>query len=164
MDVLTAIKTRRSIRQFKDEPVPEDRLQAVLEAARQAPSAGNRQNWKFVVVRDKATREKLADAANGQAFVGRAPVVIVCCAPDPSLKWHMVDVAIAIDHMVLSAHALGLGTCWVGAFNEAKVKEVLGIPDEVRIVQILPLGVPAAAGMPKPRKSMEQIVVYDSWK
>ena len=164
MDVLTAIRTRRSIRQFKDDPVPEEKLQAVLEAGRSAPSAGNRQNWKFVVVKDKAIREKLVDAANGQTFVGRAPVVIACCAPDPSQKWHMVDVAIAIDHMTLAAHSLGLGTCWVGAFNEAKVKDTLGIPDGVKIVQILPLGVPAASGTPKPRKSLEQIVVYDSWR
>ena len=144
--------------------MPEDKLQAVLEAGRAAPSAGNRQNWKFVVVKDQAIREKLVDAANGQSFVGRAPVVIVCCAPDPSLKWHMVDVAIAIDHMTLAAHSLGLGTCWVGAFNEAKVKDTLGIPDQVKIVQMLPLGIPAASGTPKPRKGLEQIVVYDSWR
>jgi nitroreductase len=163
MDVFTAITTRRSIRQYRDEPVPAEKLAAVLETARIAPSGGNRQNWKFIVVTEKATRERLIEAANSQAFVGQAGAVIVCCAPDPSLKWHMVDVAIAIDHMTLAAHALGLGTCWIGAFNEAKVKEILGIPEGVKVVQLLPVGIPATTGVPKPRKTLDEIVVWENW-
>jgi nitroreductase len=163
MDVLTAIRDRRSIRKFKDEPVPQEQLLQVLEAGRIAPSAGNRQPWKFLVVTHAETRRKLVPMCRNQEFVGQAGAVIVACAPDQSLKWHMVDVAIAVDHMTLAAHALGLGTCWIGAFEPEPVKALLGIPEDVKVVCILPLGVPDMVGAPRPRKPIDEVVVFEHW-
>ena len=116
---------------FLDKPVEDEKLLAVLEARRLAPSAGNRQEWRFIVVRDHKVRVRLGEAANGQSFVGEAPVVIVACAESdghvmscgqPS---YPIDVAIALDHISLAAVELGLGTCWIGAFNEKKVRDIL---------------------------------------
>jgi nitroreductase len=163
MDVFSAIKGRRSIRKFKDVPVPAEQLEQVLEAGRLAPSAGNRQPWRFVVVTDPEVRQKLAPIARNQEFVGQAGAVIVACAPDPSLKWHMVDVAIAVDHMTLAAHELGLGTCWIGAFEPEQVQQLLGIPEHVKVVVLLPLGVPDMEGAMRPRKPAAEVFSYNSW-
>ncbi|MFC1714931.1 nitroreductase family protein [Candidatus Poribacteria bacterium] len=169
MDVMTAIKTRRSICAYKDRPIEDEKLETVLEAGRLAPSARNLQEWKYVVVKDKALRDKLIELANGQRFVGQAPAVIVACAvqtdhimpcEEPS---YPIDLAISIDHMTLAAAEQGLGTCWIGAFKQDEIKEFLGIPKEVRVVALLPIGYPDVSPPPKPRKSMEEIVVYDKW-
>ena len=170
MDVMTAIRTRRSIRAYKDKPIEDEKLEAVLEAGRLAPSASNRQEWKYVVVKDKALRDKMVDVANGQRFVGQAPAIIVACAatqtdhvmPCEELAYP-IDVAISVDHITLAAVEQGLGTCWIGAFKQAEVKALLGIPEEVRVVALLPIGYPDASPGPKPRKSMEEIVTYDKW-
>ena len=128
MDVIEAIKKRRSVRNYLDMPVEEEKLIAVLKAGRLAPSAGNRQEWRFVVVKDQQDRKKIAKAANEQSFVGEAPVVIVACAESDGHVMscgqtsYPIDVAIALDHISLAAVELGLGTCWIGAFNEEKVK------------------------------------------
>lgn len=170
MNVLRAIKTRRSVRNYLDRPVEEKKLNAVLEAGRLAPSAGNRQEWRFVVVRDPAIKMKLSEAANGQKFVGEASVVIVACAEtddhimscgQPS---YPIDVAIALDHISLVATELGLGTCWIGAFNERKVKKILRIPEEVRVVELMPLGYPATQTVKeKFRLPFDKIVKYGHW-
>ena len=120
MDVFEAIANRRSIRAYKNEPVPAESLERILEAARVAPTAANRQEFKFVVVTDEGMRKALASACNNQTFVGDAGVVIAACAINPERRFHAVDVAIAVDHMTLAAHALGLGTCWIGAFSEER--------------------------------------------
>lgn len=163
MELFEAIAKRRSIRAYKKAPVPEESLEKVLEAARIAPSAGNRQEYRFVVVKDESTRKALVPACNNQAFVGEASVVIVGCATNPARRYSPVDVAIALDHMTLAAASLGLGTCWIGAFSEDRVKEILGIPKEVSIVCLLPLGVPATEGMMRPRKAKEDLFVEDRW-
>lgn len=163
MEVFEAIRTRRSIRKFKEVPVPEHLLTKVLEAGRIAPSAGNRQEWKFIVVTDPDLKRQLVDACRGQAFVGQAGAVIVACATDPAKKWHMVDAAIAVDHMTLVAHDLGLGTCWIGAFEEERVKQILGIPEGIRVVVLLPVGVPDMDGVPRPRKTLDEIVLKERW-
>jgi len=163
MEVFKALRERRSIRKYKDVAVPQDKLDAVLEAGRIAPSAGNRQPWKFVVVTNPETRQKMVPICRNQEFVGQAGAVIVACAPDPSLKWHMVDIGIAVDHMTLAAHALNLGTCWIGAFEPEAVKELLGIPEDVKVVCVLPVGVPDDEGTPKPRKRLDEIVTYERW-
>lgn len=164
MNVSEAIRARRSIRVFEKKDVEEDKLNRVLAAGRLAPSARNLQEWKFVVVRDRATREKLIAAAKNQRFVGEAPVVIVACATivDHVMtcgipSWH-VDVPIAVDHMTLQAVEEGLGTCWVCAFDEDKVKQVLDIPAGVRVVTLLPLGYPAEEPAPRHRKALEEII------
>ena len=170
MDVMTAIKTRRSIRAYKDKPIEDEKLEAVLEAGRLAPSASNRQEWKYVVVKDKALRDKLVDAANGQRFVGQASAVIVACSvqtnhimPCGELSYP-IDIAISIDHMTLAAVEQGLGTCWIGAFKQDEVKRLLGRPKEVKVVVLLPIGYPDTSPTPKSRKSLEEIVTYDKWK
>lgn len=170
MDVFEAVKERRSVRSWEDREVEEQKLAQVLEAGRLAPSARNLQEWKFVVVRDDELRGRLVDAAHGQQFVGDAPVVIVACAVEhdhimacghPS---HLIDVAIAIDHMTLAARELGLGTCWIGAFDQQKVREVLGIPGSVEVIELLPLGYPSAWPGPRPRKPLDEAVCYDGWQ
>ncbi len=169
MNVFEAIKTRRSVRSYLDKPVEEDKLLRVLEAARLAPSANNYQEWRFVVVRDDVTRQKLMAAARGQGFVGQAPVVIACCAQTDGhvmtcgQKCYPIDVAIAIDHMTLVAVEEGLGTCWVGSFYADQVKQILGIPESVPIVELLTLGYPDKTPQPTERLSLGEIVKHERW-
>jgi len=169
MELKEAITKRQSIRDYEDEPVPEEKLTRVLEAARLAPSAGNRQPRKFVVVKDSKRRKELARAANGQTFIGQAPVVIAAVATNPEsimssgIPSYPVDIAIAVDHMTLAAVDEGLGTCWIGAFSQQKVKETLNIPDKYRVVALLPLGFPTAETTIKLRKSLDEIVCYETF-
>jgi nitroreductase len=168
MDLMQAIRARRSIRAFLDRPVEEEKLLAVLEAGRLAPSARNMQDWKFIVVKDAATRQRLAVAARDQQFVGQAPVVIAACGTSDLVMTcgqpaYAIDVAIAVDHMTLAAASRGLGTCWIGAFYEDRVKEILGVPLEIRVVALLPLGYPAEETEPRPRKNLADIVAWEHW-
>ncbi len=169
MDVMDAIRVRESVREYLDKPVEEDKLQKVLEAGRLAPSANNAQEWRYVVVRDPDLRGRLVKAAKGQPFVGQAPVVIACCAETDERVMtcgqtaYPINVAISVDHMTLAAVEEGLGTCWIGSFYVDQVKEILGIPDDIRVVQLLTLGYPAALRKRKVRKSIEEIVRYNTW-
>jgi len=169
MELKEAIKKRQSIRDYQDKPVPEEKLTRVLEAARLAPSANNMQPWKFVVVTDNKRRQELARAANRQTFVGQAPVVIAAVATNPEsimssgIPRYAVDLAIAVDHMTLAAVDEGLGTCWIGAFSQQRVKEILNIPDRYRVVALLPLGFPAEETAMKLRKSLDEIVCYETF-
>src|SRR5512139_2384386 len=130
MDVLTAISQRSSVRAYKATDVEEDKLKKILEAARLSPSASNRQDWKFIVARNKETKKKLAKAAFGQSFIGEAPVVLVACGTEPNTIMgcgqpaHTVNVSIACAFMILQACEVGLGTCWIGAFEEDEVKRI----------------------------------------
>ncbi|MCL6581134.1 MAG: nitroreductase family protein [Firmicutes bacterium] len=164
MEVFEAIAKRRSIRKYVPMPVPEDKLRKVLEAAQAAPSASNRQEYKLIVVTEEETKRRLVRAAADQGFLAEAGAVIVACATDPSRKWHAVDIAIAIDHMTLAALELGLGTCWIGAFEEEAVKSILGVPDNVRVVMLLTLGIPAEEGRPRKRKPLEELVLRERWQ
>ena len=171
MDVYEAIRTRKSVRAFEDRDVPEDVLMRLIEAARLAPSASNRQETRFVVVRDPETRRKLAVAAKNQKFVGEAPVVLACCAETDGHKMlcgqpcYPIDVAIAIDHLTLCAVAEGLGTCWIGAFDEALVKGILGIPPEVRVEELMPIGYPKdPTPAQKNRIPLDKIVKRGKWQ
>lgn len=168
MDLMEAVRGRRSVRGFLDRPVEEEKLRAVLEAGRLAPSARNLQDWRFIVVRDRDMRLRLAEAARKQAFVAEAPVVIAACGTSDLVMTcgqpaYAIDTAIAVDHMTLAAFSLGLGTCWIGAFYEDQVKEILGVPDSVRMVALLPLGYPAESPRPTPRKSLDEVVAYERW-
>jgi len=170
MDVYTAISTRKSVRAFQDRDVPEKVISRLLEAARLAPSASNRQEWRFVVVRNPETRKRLVRAASGQKFVGEAPIVIACCAETGGhvmpcgQPCYPIDVAIAIDHLTLCATAEGLGTCWIGAFDEGQVKEILSIPPQIRVVALLPVGYPQdPAPVEKSRLPVVKIVKYEQW-
>lgn len=170
MEVREAIEKRSSIRAYKDKPVPEEELLKVLEAARLAPSERNSQAWKFIVVRDEARRQALGYASGGQPHVHMAPVIIAAVAIEPeifmpcNIPAYPVDLAIAIDHMTLAAVGLGLGTCWIGAFSQEKVKSILEVPQKYKVVSLLTLGYPSETGRPKMRKTLEEIVCYDKYK
>jgi len=169
MDVLTAIKERRSIRAYSPQEIEDEKLKCVLEAGRLAPSAVNRQDWKFIVVKDPSIKEQLVEAAGGQKFLGEAPVVLVVCGTEPTKVMkcgqhaYNIDASIALSFMILEAWEQGLGSCWLGHFDEAKVKEILKIPIDVRVVAITPLGYPAENPAPRPRKSLDEIVSYDRY-
>ena len=169
MDVIQEIRNRRSVRSYTDKPVERDKIERLLQAASFAPSASNRQEWRFVVVTDRECRAALAQAAGNQEFVGRAPVVIAACAEHDGHVMrcgqlcYPIDVAVAIDHMTLQAVAEGLGTCWIGAFDENRTKEILHIPDEIRIVELLTVGYAAESPTARSRLPLERIVHWETW-
>lgn len=151
MDLTTVITTRRSVRSYSDRPVSDDVLGRVLEAAHAAPSACNFQPWRFVVVRDPAVRSQLATMANNQHFMVKAPVVIVCCGKryPQSYNWigdnlYLIDLGIAIEHLVRAARNERLGTCWIGAFHDGPIKKLLRIPADYDVVMLLPVGYPVS--------------------
>lgn len=171
MDVFEAVQIRRSVRTYEPTPIPSEKLKKILEAARFAPSAMNLQPWHFIVVTDAAKRRRLAQAPFA-GFLKEAPVVIVGCGNYKiSPKWYMVDVAIAMQNMVLTATNEGLGTCWVGSFNEREVKELLKIPEEYRVVALLALGYPRKKldlqskilHLVRRRKKLREIVSYEEY-
>jgi len=170
MDVFTAIRQRSSVRAYKATDVEEDKLKKILEAARLSPSASNRQEWKFIVVKNKETKKKLAKAAFGQSFIGEAPIVIVACGTETKAIMacgqpaYTVDVSIACAFMILQAYELGLGTCWIGAFKEDETKKILNIPEHVRVVAMTPVGYPNEPPSAKSRKSLNQIVCYEKYE
>ena len=166
-----AVQKRRSVRAYQPTPVPKEKLLRVLEAGRLAPSAGNIQPWHFIVVTDAEKREKLGEARFAK-FLKEAPVVIVGCGDQKaSPKWFMVDVAIAMQNMVLTATSEGLGTCWVGSFDENQVRELLKIPENYRVVALLALGYPRekfdftgkVLHLCRRRKPLEKIVGFDEF-
>ncbi len=168
MDVLSAIKERRSIRKYSSKPVEDEKLVKVLEAARLSPSAKNQQNWRFIVVKNSEIRKKLTEAI-GQSFVGEAPIILVNCGTEPESVMrggqprYTVDLSIATSYMILEAYEQGLGTCWLGSYDEDKVKDILDIPNEVRVVAITPLGYPEESPSQRPRKELEEIISYDKY-
>jgi len=144
MDVFEAVEKRRSVRSYEPTPVSKDILEKVLEAARVAPSASNRQPWHFIVVTDGEKRKELSKGLYAK-FMVNAPVVIVACGNEQvSPRWYVVDVSLALQNMVLTAAGEGLGTCYVGSFDEKAVKELLKIPDDLRVVVLLAVGYPSA--------------------
>ena len=169
MELKAVIEKRKSIRDYKDTSVPEDKLLRILEAARLAPSGGNRQPWKFIVVREVKRRQELCRAAGGQNHVGNAPVVIAAVATAPEglmgcgVPGYAVSLAIAVDHMTLAATEEGLGTCWIGAFSQEEARDILKVPESCQIVCLLTLGFPNETGRLKVRKPIEEIVCYETF-
>lgn len=172
MDFYELLKTRRSVRKFTDKVVEEDKLKRILNAARVAPSGKNAQAWKIVIVKDQSLKEQIVQASKGQKFLAEADCIIACCVDETEVyQGHgdymtsfAVDGAIALDHIILAAHYEGLGTCWIGAFYEDQVKEILGIPDPYRVVSMTPVGYPANQPKDRGRKPLEEIVTFDGWK
>jgi len=169
MDVYDAIRVRRSVRAYQDKPVPEAALRRVLDAARLAPSAKNRQEWRFIAVRDARVRSMLAEAAKGQDFVAQAPVCLAFCATEGEYmmscgqKAGTVDTSIAMAYVTLAAVTEGLGTCWLGAFYEDQVKEILEVPAAARVVALSPLGFPAESPAARPRRKFADVVRFERW-
>ena len=181
MDILEIIKTRRSIRHYESQPVEEDKLNTILEAARWAPSWSNTQCWRFIVVRDEAIKSQLAEtltqwnSARSASSVIQAPVVIAACAElgksgykDGVLctdrdDWHVFDVALAVQNLVLVAHSLGLGTLHIGAFDAGEAARILKVPPRVVVIELILLGYPKRVGKTPPRKEISEIVFYESY-
>jgi len=185
MEFLDVIFSRKSIRSFAEKEIPSAHLQTILEAGRQAPSFQNRQCWRFIIIRNENTRRRLAlnSGLIGKVnfFIKDAPVIIVACA-DPSKsgtvngqKYYLVDTAIAFQQMMLTAWNFGIGSCWLAAFNEKKVKEILDIPANIRVVSFSPFGYPktkktiyakavSTFAQSEKRKDLHKIVCYEKWQ
>lgn len=167
--LIKAIKDRFSVRKFKDKPVEQEKLDEILEAARFAPSAKNVQPWKFVVIRDPEKRAQLTEICKGQKFVSEAPVTIALCANNTNYtmtcgqKAYTVDASIAGEHIALQAAELGLGTCWIGAFYHDKMAELINLPNDYKIVGLLPLGYPDVEKGNRNLKPKEDIIVWNSF-
>jgi nitroreductase len=169
MDFQELIRMRRSIRGYKPEPIGEDVLHRVLGAGRIAPTAANLQPIHLILVTDADTRARMK-AVYSRDWFHTAPAILVGCV-EPAKAWQRadgfnsgeLDVAIVMDHIILAAAEEGLGTCWVAAFDEAKAKEILGIPADVRVVAMTPLGYPAAAPRPFARKRLEDLLHRERW-
>jgi len=159
---MSTIQNRRSIRKYKPDPVSPSDLNSVLEAARLAPSWGNQQCYKFIVVTDESLK-RIIGAVCKLDWLAEAPAIIVCCA-DPSKsgvkgdqEYYMLDAGISMEHLILAATALGLGTCWVGVFKEKLLKRALSVPRNIRVVALTPLGYPDEKPGPTVRKSLDEI-------
>jgi nitroreductase len=169
MDVFEAIEKRYSVRGYKPDPVEDEKLRRVLEAARQAPTAANRQPFRMLVVHTAGREEELA-RVYGRGWLTQAPLVVVFVAV-PGEAWRRmdgkpydeVDATIAMDHFVLAATDLGLGTCWIAAFDPAAAREVFGLPDDVEPVALTPLGYPDKARAATPRRPLDELVRYERW-
>ncbi|MCJ7471459.1 MAG: nitroreductase family protein [Actinobacteria bacterium] len=169
--LMELIETRRSIRSYKDQEIEEDKLNYVLQAFRKAPSAKNLQPWKLVVVKNKKVIKDLAIACNNQTFLEEAPVIIAACAKEEEaygmmggyMNSYPIDIAIALEHLILAATEKGLGTCWIGAFKEQLVKDILGVPKDVKVVALTPLGYPAREASIRGRKPLTEIISYDKY-
>jgi nitroreductase len=169
MEFVELARKRYSVRSYKQEPVEDDKLRLVLEAARLAPTAANRQAFRLLVVHTRNRESELSRIYRRPWFV-QAPVVIcICTVPDEAWvrsdgkNYSDVDAAIVMDHLVLAAADLGLGTCWIGAFDPVAAREVLGIPEHVTPIAFTPLGYPADQPPTKKRRDLDDLVKYDHW-
>jgi nitroreductase len=168
LDILSIIKERRSIRKFKKQEVPDDIVEKLIEAATWAPSAGNIQPWEFIIIRKPETQKKLSNAAYRQTFIEQAPVTIVVCAneersyqrygPRGKTLYCLQDTAAAAQNIHLTARSLGLGTCWVGAFNEEEVAKTIKTPATIRPIAIIPIGYPDEKPIPRQRRPKVEVV------
>ncbi|MEM2874582.1 MAG: nitroreductase family protein [Candidatus Hadarchaeales archaeon] len=170
MDAIEAILKRKSIRSYLPDPIPREKLMRVLEAGRAAPSAENLQPWYFVVVTDEEKRRRITKACKLARFLRECPVIIVGCGDRRrSPRWYAIDTAIAMENMVIAATAEGLGTCWIGSFEEEKVKEILKIPENFSIISLLAVGYPSRKldflgsllHILRRRKNLNKIVGFD---
>ena len=173
MDVIEAIKERRSIRSITTDDVSEEAVKQLIEAARWAPSAGNTQPLELVVVRDPKVKRSLAVAALNQAFILKASVVFVVCADTTRSKrgyggrgeklYSIQDTAAATENILLAAHELGLATCWVGAFNEKDVAKAINAPKKTKPLVIIPVGYPAMKPNAPKRRAADEFVHYETF-
>jgi nitroreductase len=169
MEILPEIVQRRSVRSFTSKPVEKDQLERIMEAARLAPSAKNRQEWRFVVMQKKEVRQKIMEAAFSQDYVGQAPVIVAVCTTNIDYKMpngqasYPIDLAIASTHIVLQAVHEGLGTCCITTFDEQDVCEILTVPFSMRVVMLILIGHADGIPEPTPRKTLKQITGKDHW-
>jgi len=179
--MIKEIRTRRSIRDYTDKPVEDEKIVQLLESARLAPSGSNTQPWHFIVVKSESARQKLSEASHKQKWMFSSPVFIVCVgdircrikedvnislnesSPQEELKQMIRDMSISVGYMMLEAQSMGLGTCWVAWFTQEDIRPLLNIPEDKYVVGILTLGYTKEAPAARPRKQLEEIVHYENW-
>ena len=169
MTVFEAIKKRYSCRAYLDKPIEQEKLDQIFEAARQSPSAKNLQDWRFAVVTDKKIKQQVADCTNHPQAFGQAGAMIAACSIcNETMRCGQaiapIDVAIALEHIALMATDLGLATCWIGSFDMEKVRQVLGIPKDVAIIELMAMGYPANGKRQTTREPIGGIVCYNKWQ
>ncbi|MHC4170138.1 MAG: nitroreductase family protein [Planctomycetota bacterium] len=169
MSVLEVIRKRYSCRAYQQKSIEPEKLQTILEAARLAPSARNMQDWRFVVVADPETKRQVAKTTNQPDVFAKAGAIIAACSnSDYVMRCGQaigpIDVAIALEHICLQATELGLGTCWIGSFDPDKVRQILGIPDDIAVIELMTVGYPADNKPEPQRERMEKIVSFEKWK
>lgn len=171
MDFYEAVEARRSVRKYRFDEIPQEALDRMLKAVELAPSAKNLQPYNIILVKDRERIRQLAATTRNMTFIEEAPLVAVIIA-DPSRAYaymcgnessFWIDAAIAMEHLILAATAEGLGTCWIGAFREEEAREVLKVPQGLRITGMTPLGFPAEVPERKPRKSYKELLFFDEW-
>ncbi len=181
MPVIEAIRDRRSIRKYKADKIKDEDILQIIEAARLAPSGSNTQPWKFIIIKDEATKKKIVEVDHKQKWMLTAPVFIVCVSdirtriedvdlesfwedsPQPELKLVIRDTAIAISYMLLEAQHLKLGTCWTGWYEQEKMRKVLELPEYLYVSGVITLGYADEKPEMRPRKSLDEIVRYEKW-
>jgi len=170
MNVIEEIVNRRSIRNYNEKPVEKDRLARILEAGRLAPTARNGQDWRILIVSDPETKKTLVDQASPwQTFLKQAPILLAACALNPDYVMrcghpaYLIDLAIVLEHIALQAVREGLGTCWIGSFDEAKAKSVLNVPAAVRIVELMSLGHYDSLPGARERKPVPDLFKWETW-
>jgi nitroreductase len=171
--LLSIIKKRKSIRSYQNKDVEKEKLDYIIEAFRLAPSAANKQPWKLIIIKDKKTIKKISHTCffKNPKWLNQAPLIIACCTyPEDSYKKiggylnsHQIDLGIAFEHLILAAAEHGLGTCWIGAFDESEVKKVLKIPENVNVLAFTPVGYPNKEAPGRSRKPISEIVCYDKY-
>jgi nitroreductase len=161
MDVFRCIVERRSVRSYTEKDIPEESLQRILEAARWAQSAVNRQPWEFITIHDKDMLREISKHARYGGFIKDAPVAIAVVT-NPKTKWHLIDGSTAVQNMALAAWEMGIGTCWIGSLEREEVKKLLGIPDELHLLTVLPFGYPATVGS-STRRDLDSMIHRDRW-
>lgn len=179
--MIKEIEMRRSIRRYKNQPVEEEKILQLLESARIAPSGSNTQPWHFIIVKSEEIKQKISKVSHDQKWMNTAPVHIVCVADirsrikedvdislnensqEPELKLIIRDASIAIEHIVLEAENLGLGTCWVAWFIQEEIRPILNIPEDKYVVGIIPVGYADEMPKARPRKKLEEIIHYENW-
>jgi len=170
MDFFELIQNRYSVRAYRPDPSEDEKLEKLLEAARLAPTAANRQPFQLIVIRTEGRKEELQRIYRREWFA-QAPIIICACAvgdegwvrSEDKKRYRDVDIAIVMDHLILAATALGLGTCWIAAFNPTVAREVLALPANVEPIIFTPVGYPADKPEPKERKSLSELVRYERW-
>jgi nitroreductase len=162
MDVKESIQLRYSVRQYAESIIPQDHMEVLVKALQLAPSANNSQNWEFVFVSDPDVKQRLVPACFNQGFIADSSYFIAGVA-DPGLKWHMVDITIAMTQFTLQATELGYGTCWIGAFSENRVKEVLGVPKNRKVIICMTFGLPSGKSLFRSRKKIEEFVYLNRY-
>lgn len=174
MQTMECILERRSVREYRPEPIPDDIIDEIIEAAAHAPSAGNVQDWEFVAIRNPETKRRLVDAAWGQDFISHAPLVLVVCSDIDRISaaygsrgetlYSVQDTAAAIQNLMLAAWDREIGSCWIGAFNESAVKDILVLPTNIRPLAIVTLGYPARISKKPGRREVKEILHMEMWR